>query len=94
MVCAARDGIDSCQGDSGGPLIIKGAIASADVQVGIVSWGIGCADPSYPGVYARVSEKIDWIQAQISSGTRPRSRGDDIIHNNFSNFYLMQSMVI
>lgn len=68
MMCAARDGIDSCQGDSGGPLIIKGADASDDVQVGIVSWGIGCADPNYPGVYARVSEKIDWINDQISSG--------------------------
>jgi len=75
MICAARDGIDSCQGDSGGPLIIKGNDASADVQVGIVSWGYGCADPQYPGVYARVSTKIDWINNQISSGTRSEGSG-------------------
>ena len=37
MICASRQGKDSCQGDSGGPLIVKGADASSDVQVGVVS---------------------------------------------------------
>jgi len=86
MVCAAREGIDSCQGDSGGPLIIKGNDASADVQVGIVSWGSGCANPNYPGVYARVSEKYDWIQGQISSGVRSTSQGDDEISSKLFKF--------
>ena len=57
MLCAREEGggEDSCQGDSGGPLVIKGANASEDVQVGVVSWGIGCASKDYRGVYARVS---------------------------------------
>jgi secreted trypsin-like serine protease len=40
MVCVARDGKDSCQGYSGGPIIDK----AAGKQIGIVSWGYGCAD--------------------------------------------------
>lgn len=45
MMCAARVGQDSCQGDSGGPIFDT----ATQKQVGIVSWGYSCADPSYPG---------------------------------------------
>jgi len=58
MLCAASPGKDACQGDSGGPLYD----AKKNVLIGIVSWGIGCANPNYPGVYARISEAIDWIE--------------------------------
>lgn len=61
MICAARDGKDACQGDSGGPLFIKGINSVRDVQVGIVSWGSGCAKEGFPGVYARVSKGYDFI---------------------------------
>lgn len=63
MICAAipEGGKGSCQGDSGGPLVIN--TGSGVQQVGIVSWGIGCAAPGYPGVYTRVSEYKDWIEA-------------------------------
>ncbi|XP_037068991.1 serine protease 44-like [Pollicipes pollicipes] len=63
MVCAAypEGGKDSCQGDSGGPMAVVG---DNDIytQVGVVSFGKGCALPGYPGVYARVSEFGDWIR--------------------------------
>ncbi len=39
-------GSDSCQGDSGGPLVLKGS----NTQVGIVSWGSGCAKPYFYGI--------------------------------------------
>lgn len=70
MMCAARTNIDACQGDSGGPIVVK-SNGTDDLQVGVVSWGIGCADPDFPGVYARVSEKIKWINNEIASGTAP-----------------------
>jgi len=41
MMCAADVGEDACQGDSGGPLIQRGSSAALDVQVGVVSWGLG-----------------------------------------------------
>lgn len=53
MMCATRPGVDACNGDSGGPLIIEGRREGLDLQVGIASWGRGCA--VYPGVYSRVS---------------------------------------
>lgn len=62
MICAGvpQGGKDSCQGDSGGPLL-----DANNVQVGIVSFGDGCALANYPGVYGRVSGGIDWIKEQI-----------------------------
>jgi hypothetical protein len=33
--------------------------------VALVSWGEMCADPSFPGVNARVSFASDWIDAMV-----------------------------
>lgn len=60
---------ESCQGDSGGPLVVEGSEASADVQVGVVSWGLGCADEDFPGVYARVSTYYNWIKKRVCEGS-------------------------
>jgi secreted trypsin-like serine protease len=55
-ICAgyAAGGVDTCQGDSGGPMFRRDA-ANAWIQVGIVSWGDGCARANKPGVYTQVS---------------------------------------
>lgn len=56
MLCAGDTddgGVDSCQGDSGGPLLKRRD--DRWVQVGIVSWGVGCGRPDSPGVYTQVS---------------------------------------
>ncbi len=64
MLCAAAAGKDTCQGDSGGPLFVSNR-AGGVVQIGVTSFGIGCANPSYPGIYARVSQYNDWIAARV-----------------------------
>ncbi len=69
MICAGfkQGGKDSCQGDSGGPLLYQ--LDGTWQQVGIVSFGQGCALPDFPGVYARVGKYNDWVNKQIGATT-------------------------
>ena len=72
MLCAGdlvNGDIDTCQGDSGGPLVAP-AVAVPDrtdaadwILAGATSWGIGCARPDNPGVYARLGAPLirDWL---------------------------------
>lgn len=61
QLAAAAAGRDSCQGDSGGPLTVSSS--RGPLLVGVVSWGYGCADPRYPGLYGRVSSFASWISS-------------------------------
>ena len=47
------------QGDSGGPMVTcSNTKVPFMIQIGIVSWGYGCAEPGLPGVYIRVASKL------------------------------------
>ena len=80
-VCAGNrtGGEDSCQGDSGGPLMVTDA-GGAWIQVGVVSYGLGCAFPTQYGVYAEaggdalrgwIAQNADAIAAEPSPPAGP-----------------------
>lgn len=54
------------KGDSGGPLLCRDEEDRNRWFVGgIVSWGIKCAHPHLPGVYAYVPKYVPWILRQM-----------------------------
>ncbi|XP_055916137.1 serine proteinase stubble [Eupeodes corollae] len=63
FICAGwkKGGYDSCEGDSGGPMVLQREMDKRFILGGVISWGIGCAEPNQPGVYTRISEFRDWI---------------------------------
>jgi secreted trypsin-like serine protease len=65
MLCAGYQdgGIDACVGDSGGPLVVE--TDTGWQQVGLVSWGEGCALPNHYGVYTRVPSFREFIAKQV-----------------------------
>jgi secreted trypsin-like serine protease len=58
MVCAGAEGVDACFGDSGGPMFVTADGGSGQMrhrQIGVTSFGLGCAAEGFPGVYTEVS---------------------------------------
>ena len=62
---------DACSGDSGGPMVAFDK-NGCPYQVGIVSWGEGCAAPKSYGVYTRVSYHEKWIRKYVGRISKVR----------------------
>ncbi|KNC78546.1 hypothetical protein SARC_09030 [Sphaeroforma arctica JP610] len=79
MFCAGiyyGGGMDSCRGDSGGPILVDG------IQIGITSFGSGCANSRFPGVYVRLSAYTSFIQATLNDESFESSSSDSATVNN------------
>lgn len=66
MFCAYKGGDepqDACQGDSGGGAFVRGAGSQKNYLAGVVSFGIGCAHPSFSGVYTSIHAFREWISS-------------------------------
>ncbi|NXO45711.1 ACRO protein, partial [Locustella ochotensis] len=61
-VCAGQGGVGTCQGDSGGPLVCQDKHGDFFWQIGITSWGVGCARPKRPAVSSSTQYYYNWIR--------------------------------
>ncbi|CAH1105995.1 unnamed protein product [Psylliodes chrysocephalus] len=73
QICAGgEEGKDSCTGDSGGPLIMENG--TNYLAVGVVSYGLGCGNKGWPGVYTNIPTFIPWIKQQIIANSLVSSK--------------------
>ena len=54
--------------------------------MGISSYGIGCARPEYPGIYARVSTQLDWIFNNSDVKSVQRIQGELFVKHEICTF--------
>jgi len=77
QICADTNWQDSCQGDSGGPLSFNNY--GTMLQVGLVSWGRGCAERDWFGIYTRISPFSNWLRTIV---------GNQLIHAPLGHYVL------
>src|SRR4051812_7784459 len=67
-----KGGVDTCQGDSGGPLLVPGPNGVFRLA-GDTSYGEGCAEPHFPGIYGRVADTTlrEWIRSVAPEAVAP-----------------------
>lgn len=69
VICAGAEagGISPCKGDSGGPLVlpIEENNRMPYHQIGVVSYGYGCARPGMPAVFTNVQKYVNWIISKL-----------------------------
>ncbi|MCJ8313427.1 MAG: serine protease [Saccharospirillaceae bacterium] len=104
MMCAAATSKDSCQGDSGGPLMYYDEQKKQYYHTGVVSFGNGCAEPEFPGIYTRTDYFNDWISefidktifVELNSTNKYLHTGQDAknkVEIELSNFSLSDSTI-
>ncbi|MEE9320606.1 MAG: serine protease [Granulosicoccus sp.] len=69
-------GVDTCVGDSGGPLLVNEN--GRTQQAGVVSYGKGCAESNYYGIYTNVAKYQTWVSEFIDAvDSGSANTGDD-----------------
>uniref|UniRef100_A0A8C9E8L9 Peptidase S1 domain-containing protein n=1 Tax=Phocoena sinus TaxID=42100 RepID=A0A8C9E8L9_PHOSS len=78
MICpGSEDGnTDACKGDPGRPLVCEKN--GPWIQIGIVSWGVGCGRCNLAGIYTNVSSYFNWIQILVGRST-PRPEPSQLL---------------
>lgn len=66
FVCAGGvEGNDACTGDGGSPLVCQNDSNKSWTVVGLVAWGLGCAQREVPGVYVNVASYANFIRQNV-----------------------------